>query len=327
MAKQRKIRWDRVTVCSALLLGTVFLMGSCVQHCTRTDNPESSASGSPLEPLGDSSRSAQSSESGSGTVESQQVSEPEQPVLPAGYQYIQQSPDTVYAGNLILVDQDHPCRVAREDLDLIQIVYATDRPDCYQLSYPKYTYFNRTALTKFNQLMTAFYSVTQNKDIMFNYGYLEADKEKANPESATGLDIQLHLHKASGEFAYVTNIQPYSWIFAHMESYGYILRYPEDKQDKTGQKGGYTAIRYVGAPHAAYMKDNNLCLEEYLELLKQNYTFGQGMLEYSSNEQKYNIYYVPAAAAGDTDLPVPDGLAYEVSGNNTDGFIVTVFLK
>ncbi|MFR5889912.1 MAG: hypothetical protein ACLUFM_02900 [Lachnospiraceae bacterium] len=36
------------------------------------------------------------------------------------------------------------------------------------------------------------------------------------------------------------------------------------------------------------------------------------------------IYYVEASAGDTTDVPVPENSEYEISGNNIDGFIVTV---
>ena len=164
---------------------------------------------------------------------------------------------------------------------------------------------------------------------MFNYGYLEAGKEKSNPESATALDVQIHLKKDNGEYDFVSNITPYSWLFDHMASYGYTLRYPTDKAEITGERGGYTAIRYVGVPHAAYMADNNLCLEEYLDMLRGSHNFYTGtVLEYSTSELTYHIYYVPADVNGDFKVPVPKGGSgsYEISGNNIDGFIVTAIV-
>ena len=323
MAKRRRIRWDRVIISAAILIAMIFLLGSCIHSCTRRSAEESS-SGSPLEPLG----------SGTGTqLSDTQTSRSETtsttPALPADYEEKSFSAADIYKGTLVLVNAQNPSHLSREELDLAQVVYASDRPDgAYQLSYPAYTFLNRTALTQFNRLMTAFYSVTQNTDILFNYGYLESGKEKANPDSPTGLSLQLHLHnQTTGSFGYITNASPYSWIYEHMDSYGFVVRYPEDKSGETGEKGGFSAIRYVGVPHAAYMAQNNLCLEEYLDLLKNSYSFGQGMLEFTAAEQKYRIYYVPASKTGETAVPVPTGLAYEVSGNNEDGFVVTVFLK
>ena len=103
------------------------------------------------------------------------------------------------------------------------------------------------------------------------------------------------------------------------------MRYPADKGDVTGvKKSKENAFRYVGVPHSAYMYENGLCLEEYLNLLKDKYTFGKGMLEYTFKEEKYTIYYYPASTTEDTKVPVPKSGNFTISGNNVDGFIVTV---
>ena len=59
----------------------------------------------------------------------------------------------------------------------------------------------------------------------------------------------------------------YAWLTENAWRYGFILRYPPEKADVTGI--GYESwhFRYVGIPHAWYMQENNLCLEEYLDLL------------------------------------------------------------
>ena len=73
---------------------------------------------------------------------------------------------------------------------------------------------------------------------------------------------------------------------------------------------------------AAYITENSLCLEEYLEQLK-SYTLQQP-LDYETGGKSYRIYYVPAAKSGSTDVSVPTDKEYSISGNNMDGFIVTV---
>ena len=40
----------------------------------------------------------------------------------------------------------------------------------------------------------------------------------------------------------------------------------------------------------------------------------------------YMIYYVPAMEGDTTDIPVPPDCEYEISGDNANGFIVTVKL-
>lgn len=330
MARRRRIRWDRVFITAALFIGLIILLGSCAQKCSGRSSKEESSTGSPLEPLGSDSSRAGSAEStginsgGSGDEPAQTQTAPV--ALPADYTRKTVTANEMYKGSLVLVNDDNPNHLSREELDLLQIYYAPDRPDCYVLSYPAYTFLNRTALTRFNAMMKAYYAATSNEEIMFNYGYLETGKEKSNPESSSGLNIQLHLKLVNGSYDFISNTGKYAWIFEHMDSYGYILRYPADKSDITGVRHAhpYSAIRYVGTPHAAYIKQNNLCLEEYLDLLKNQYTFGQGMLDFAVNELQYRIYYVPASRIGDTEVPVPIKESFDISGNNVDGFIVTV---
>lgn len=59
------------------------------------------------------------------------------------------------------------------------------------------------------------------------------------------------------------------WMAEHCQEYGFILRYPEDKQDITEINYEPWHIRYVGIPAAAYIMENNLCLEEFTEQLQQ----------------------------------------------------------
>lgn len=55
------------------------------------------------------------------------------------------------------------------------------------------------------------------------------------------------------------------WLAEHCWDYGFILRYPEDKQDVTGFLYEPWHIRYVGVEHARIMQRENLCLEEYIQ--------------------------------------------------------------
>lgn len=54
------------------------------------------------------------------------------------------------------------------------------------------------------------------------------------------------------------------WLMEHCWEYGFILRYPEDKQDATGIIYEPWHYRYVGKEAALAMKASGQCLEEYL---------------------------------------------------------------
>lgn len=56
------------------------------------------------------------------------------------------------------------------------------------------------------------------------------------------------------------------WLEKHGPLYGFILRYPRNKQDVTGFPWEPWHIRYVGEPLALYLSMTGLTLEEYHKL-------------------------------------------------------------
>ena len=64
----------------------------------------------------------------------------------------------------------------------------------------------------------------------------------------------------------------YKWLIDNSYKYGFILRYPEGKKDITGRDFAPWHFRYVGIELAKILHDQNLTLEEYLKLAKENVT-------------------------------------------------------
>lgn len=54
------------------------------------------------------------------------------------------------------------------------------------------------------------------------------------------------------------------WLAEHCSDYGFIIRYPEGKEDKTGYEYEPWHIRYLGKKLAKKVEASGLCLEEYL---------------------------------------------------------------
>lgn len=57
------------------------------------------------------------------------------------------------------------------------------------------------------------------------------------------------------------------WLTENCKDYGFILRYPSDKEEITGIVYESWHYRYVGREHAAKIMDSGVCLEEYLKRL------------------------------------------------------------
>ncbi|MBD5159583.1 MAG: M15 family metallopeptidase [Ruminococcus sp.] len=142
----------------------------------------------------------------------------------------------------------------------------------------------------------------------------------------TGRSFDMGVFPADGSSSgYYSPTGIYAWIDEHSADYGFIVRYPEGKEVYTNERARTQTYRYVGIPHATYMKQNNLCLEEYIEKLK-SYTINKP-LEISSGTSLYKVYYVGAGDGTETEVGIPLGSDYEVSGNNQDGFIVSVKVR
>ena len=61
------------------------------------------------------------------------------------------------------------------------------------------------------------------------------------------------------------NTDTQKWLMEHCWEYGFILRYPNNKSEKTGIIYEPWHYRYVGTAVAKELQETGLCLEEYLE--------------------------------------------------------------
>lgn len=59
------------------------------------------------------------------------------------------------------------------------------------------------------------------------------------------------------------------WLREHCMEYGFILRYPKEKEAETGIDYEPWHFRYVGKEAAKYLSENNLTLEEFWELVSE----------------------------------------------------------
>ncbi|WP_419885384.1 M15 family metallopeptidase [Paenibacillus sp. B-A-8] len=57
------------------------------------------------------------------------------------------------------------------------------------------------------------------------------------------------------------------WLAQHAAEYGYIIRFPEGKQDITGYKYEPWHIRFVGKDIATYIAEKGITLEEYYDVV------------------------------------------------------------
>ena len=60
------------------------------------------------------------------------------------------------------------------------------------------------------------------------------------------------------------------WLKENAPAYGFVLRYPKEKEDITKIAFEPWHFRYVGVENALYMTENDLTLEEYVAILQNN---------------------------------------------------------
>lgn len=88
-------------------------------------------------------------------------------------------------------------------------------------------------------------------------------------EHTTGLAIDLCSLDNTSMGDDLANDEACKWLQANCYNYGFVLRYPENKQDITGITYKPWHFRYVGKNAAIFMHENSITLEEFHELLAQ----------------------------------------------------------
>ena len=228
-------------------------------------------------------------------------------------------------GLLILVNSDNRYAFPAET-DMVNL-YASLKDSNVSFSGSG-LYLNSTATKSLKAMCEAFYSESGlNSGILVHDAYLSYEKalEKEGSDAAGASDY--HIGNSVRLMAWPSKVGTigegtFSWFLDNCYSYGFILRYPEGKDAVTGHAAHKGIYRYVGVCHAYYMYKNNLCLEEYLELLKQ-YTPEEPLIIDVQNKS-YEVYYQPMEDGLTSGINVPNDSAYLISGNNYDGFIITV---
>ena len=258
------------------------------------------------------------------------------------YESFQVDTTDKFKGDLILVNEEHQYFGGDEDLVSITDMNYENEISCFTAVDSTYTILRRVYgpmaemiqdfYDKYNNdtlIIYGSYRTTEFQQQLYEDDLAQSDDGEstrvAKPgfsEHETGLAFDFtesvnHDYNGTGDFA---------WINANCFKYGFIVRYTEAKQRLTKIQDEPWHFRYVGIPHAYYMDSKDLCLEEYIDLVREHPYDGEH-LEFSDNEgNDYEVYFVASDDGSEkTTVPVPTGTRYEISGNNVDGFIVTVY--
>lgn len=118
---------------------------------------------------------------------------------------------------------------------------------------------------KVRQYQNLGYNIEKAKNLA---SYWVAIPGTSEHETGLALDIVSKSYQILDENQ--ENTKEQKWLLENSYKYGFILRYPKDKQDITMTNYEPWHYRYVGVENSTYIKENNLCLEEFIEYLKEN---------------------------------------------------------
>lgn len=180
---------------------------------------------------------------------------------------------------LILVNKQNPIDEDYVPKEMTSVKYYWD------YSQPLYRQMIKEAAEAFDKLSeaaaeeeleivvtTAYRSYQFQSDLYYGYvnsqGQEAADKFSAKPgysEHQTGLaadvsnsDVDYELTDKFGD------TEAGKWMQKNAHKYGFILRFPKDKEDITGYLYEPWHLRYVGKDVAKYIYNEDITLEEYL---------------------------------------------------------------
>ena len=243
--------------------------------------------------------------------------------------------EAIYTGELILVnnwtDYHFP-----EDQELVSLY--EEKSDSYYIRSTE-LYLAPAAMEALNALLDDFaaqggsktinvvacYRTAEEQQHLFDQsaersGLDHAEKYVAQPggsEHHTALVVDLSVLNSDGTSSEYDGTGEYAWINENCQDYGWVVRYDQAKAELTGIYDEPWHFRYVGVPHATKMAELDLCLEEYIDYLK-DFTFEGDHLTIDCASGRYEAWY-----AQGTEIYLPDDGEYTVSGNNVDGLIVT----
>jgi len=258
------------------------------------------------------------------------------------YEYVTKRRRDLYKGSLQLINGSH-AYLFREMDQLVEV--KANKNKSYKLIDTKMK-LNKDMLHALNDMMKAFEKATGKHDMIMTSGYRtladqgEVLQEKINlwgekealgwamlpgySEHHSGYAVDMSIYTDEGSYVKYKGQGDYAWINQNCYKYGFIRRYTEEKKEITGVSDEQWHYRYIGLPHAYIATAKDFCLEEYVEYLKQ-FTFDKTHLIVDYANGKYEIYFVPVKEK-EIAVPIPSDKAYTLSGNNEDGFIVTVTL-
>lgn len=240
--------------------------------------------------------------------------------------------ENIYRGDLLLVNAVHPLK---NNIVTKLIFTDTQFPDIImEANAAKYLQLVLQKISSGNAIVpVSGYRSEQEQTSIYTSSLKENGEEYTKKyvalpncsEHQTGLAIDLAKNKSDIDF--ICPDFPYEGICEDFRKnapdYGFIQRYAENKEKITGISHEPWHFRYVGFPHSKIITKNDFSLEEYMEFIK-NFSFENRFIFECGNCKKIEIFYIKLDY-NKTAISLPENSIYQISGNNFDGIIVTVW--
>ena len=240
--------------------------------------------------------------------------------------------EKIHSGNLLLVNADYPLKnnisesLIPADMRFPEILMKREAAHLLQLVLEKICAGNAivpvSGYRSLKEQSAIWNDSRRDNGEEFTRKYVALPNHS---EHQTGLAIDLGANEE--EIDFICPDFPYYGICDEFRKaapdYGFVERYSKEKEEITGISHEPWHFRYVGYPHSKIMQENGLSLEEYTDFIKahsenKKYHFVQ------SRGAEIEVYYVPAED-DKTLITIPDKCTHQISGNNIDGFVVTIW--
>ncbi len=236
----------------------------------------------------------------------------------------------IYSGNLLLLDNEHSFKgnaevilMSSEDKERPQTDMGTN---AYTIGETNRFSGTEDAVDALNNMIKDFYKSVRDDNIYISNAY---DTERVDTQDAiyaSGTAFELKYYSAAADKNWskkdsIYGVSTYNWIYNNAHKYGFVVVNGVNGVDENGKEIGSSVFRYIGIPNATAAKSSKQSFDAYLEALKA--TTPEAPISTKVGTVRYAIYYISASA----EHKVPTDYEYTVSGNNTDGYIITVDLS
>lgn len=181
--------------------------------------------------------------------------------------------------DLVLVNRDHPKeemnpelvdingisvdkRIADATAEFLAAAQAVNAQEHLISGYRSVAYQAELYQSYVSQEMANDPSLTQDAAEAIVQTY---SQPAGSSEHQTGLAIDMSTVDALNQ----SDVETVKQVTALAPKYGFILRFPDGKQESTGVGYEDWHFRYVGKKSAAYISKHQISLEEYIKLLKE----------------------------------------------------------